>query len=133
MHKIVIRYSRYLDEMVKPNCLLSPKTAERAAQKTDIVLVEEKIKEYRKLWNELGNDKIFEAIEKMTGKPFLNRSVMVNIVWVCRVTEYGGMIIPINHDPDNFVITVTHELMHISGGMFTPEFTEKYKYETPDA
>ncbi len=133
MHKIVIRYNPILDEMSKAHSLLAAKTAERAAQKTDVVLVEQKIKEYRKLWNELGNDKIFAAIEEMTHKPFLNRCVVVNIVWVARATEAYGMVMPITHDPDGFVITLTHELMHLSGGNFTPEFMEKYKNETVDA
>lgn len=134
--KIVIRYNQILDEMAKAHAALAPKTsktAELAAQKTDIVLVEEKIKEYRKLWDSIGNDKIFATIEQMTGKTFLNRCVVVNIVWVCRITEAYGMVIPITHDPDNFVITLTHELMHLSGGVFTPEFNEKYKNETLDA
>ena len=130
MHKVIIRYNPILDKMAKAHSLLSPKTAERAAQETDTKFVDERIKEYRKLWDELGNDKIFAAIEGMTGKPFLNRCVMVNIVWVARTTESDGMIIPISHDPNNFVLTLTHELMHLSGGVFTDEFNEKYKNET---
>lgn len=133
MPKIIIRYNPILDEMAKAHSLLAPKTAERAAQKTDTKVVEETIKEYRKLWDSLGNDKIFSAIEQMTGKPFPNNSTVINIVWVARSTEAYGMIMPITHDPDGFAITLTHELMHLSGGNFTKEFIEKYKAETIDA
>lgn len=132
MQKIIIRYNPILDEMAKAHCLLSPKTAERAAQETDILIVKEKIKEYRKLWDTF-NDKVFTAIEEMTHKPFPNQRVVVNIVWVSRITEADGMIIPITHDSDGFVITLTHELMHLSDGNFTPEFMEKYKNETLQA
>lgn len=116
--------------MAKAHSLLAPKTAERASQKKDVVIVEEKIKEYRKLWGSLGNDKIFQAIEEMTHEPFLNSCFVANIVWVARTTEAYGMIIPITHEPDGFAITLTHELMHLSSGSFTPEFKEKYKNET---
>ncbi len=133
MAKVILRYGKIEDDMAKAYCLNGKKLTERASQETDMVFVNQQIKEYRKLWDELGNDKIFSAIEGMTSKPFPNLNVVVNIVWAARVTTAYSMMIPVTHDPDGFVITLSHELMHLSGGIFTPEFKEKYKDETLEA
>jgi len=60
MTKVILRYNKVLDEMAKTHAALSPKTAERAAQVTDMVFVNERIKEYRKIWD-IINDKVFST------------------------------------------------------------------------
>ncbi len=72
---------------------------------------------------------MFRAIESIVKRPFPYSIVNVNIVWVINRTEAFGMVIPVSLSVDEFIITFTHELMHLSGGNFTDDFMEKYKEE----
>ena len=130
MTQIIIRYNKILDEITKAHSLTLPKHAERASQDTDMDEVNKKIKQYIEAGSPI-KDRVIEAIEKMTKRPFPYSVVNVSIVWIVYRTEAQTMIFPASLSVDEFIILLTHELMHLSWPLYTVEFEEKYKDEKP--
>ncbi len=130
MTQIIIRYNKILDEITKAHALTLPKHAERASQETDMNEVSKKIGQYIEAGTPI-KEKVVEAIEKMAKRPFPYSVVNVNMVWIVHRTEAQAMIFPVSLSVDEFIILLTRELMHLSWPLYTAEFEEKYKNETP--
>jgi hypothetical protein len=126
MTQFIIRYNKVLDEITKAHCLTLPKYAERAAQTTDMAVVNAQIKAYKEA-GILIKDKVISALAHVAKRPFPYSVVNINIVWVLQRSEAYSMIFPVSLSTDQFIISITHELAHLSWALYTPEFLEKYK------
>lgn len=128
MVDFVIRYNKILDDITRAHALTKEALKERAIKPTDIDKIREKIDAYNQILKPI-KDILISEIERMTGVKFPYSRINVNVVHVVYQTEAFALIVPSSLTPDGFLLTIIHELMHLSGGVFSDEYKKRYESE----
>jgi len=118
---INIKYSKLLDPFIKPSVLERYPDYEFPT----IEAVKEKVKLFRKVYEEKGVDLIKE-MEKFTGYSFKDYPIDCHIVSAISRDMSSPLIIRSRYNEDEFLESLLHELVHILYGQNKVPFITGY-------